>query len=126
MRLFVAGIVLWGFGLYFRPTLPTAPNTVSHTAALGEQEEVVKLDYLPWTPCRGGIGGGGIPEEWIKYGKGKATIGMDTGDRGMMELCTEEGAKEALRVVVGILSSLRVWGLGGEFNRVLEELLQRK
>jgi hypothetical protein len=44
----------------------------------------------------------------------------------MMEVCGEDGAKEVLRVVVGILGSLRVWGLGGEFKGVLEELVARK
>ena len=86
----------------------------------------MRLDLLPWnTPT----GCSGKEEEWIHYGRGKATIGISVaegqGDR-MMEVCGEDGAKEVLRVVVGILGSLRVWGLGGEFKGVLEELVARK
>jgi hypothetical protein len=51
---------------------------------------------------------------------------MGMGDDGpVMEVCGEDGAREVLKVVVGILGSLRVWGLGGEFKNVLEELMSR-
>lgn len=65
-------------------------------------------------------------DDWIKKGKGKATIGSDQhAGNAMTEICSEMGAKEVLRVVVGILGRMRVWGLGGEFKNVLEEMVRR-
>lgn len=66
------------------------------------------------------------PEEWIRNGGKKATIGNDDPDgNAMTEICSERGAREVLRVVVGILGRMRVWGLGGEFKSVLEEMVRR-
>ncbi|KAF8243372.1 hypothetical protein K440DRAFT_561894 [Wilcoxina mikolae CBS 423.85] len=128
MRLFLAGVVLWGFANYHRSdSMSSCGSSVSSAQSgtyPGRPEDVVRLDLLPWnTPS----GCSGKEEEWIRYGRGKATIGIGAaeGDR-MMEVCGEDGAKEVLRVVVGILGSLRVWGLGGEFKGVLEELVARK
>jgi hypothetical protein len=110
MRLFLAGIVLWGFGNYYRS------STID--------EHLVRLDALPWTTP--GYEGRGLltPDEWIRFGRGKPTIMMD---EKTVDVCGDDGgAKEVLRVVVGILGSLRVWGLGGEFKQVLEELMAKK
>lgn len=123
MRLFLAGVVLWGFGNYHRVVLHDS-KPVYHP----RPDEHVRLDLLPW--CSGGTGGvrgTGGPEDWIRYGKGKATIEVvvEDGAVKMVEVCGEEGAKEVLKVVVGILSGLKVWGLGGEFKGVLEGLMAR-
>ncbi|PUU78567.1 fungal-specific transcription factor domain-domain-containing protein [Tuber borchii] len=114
MRIFMAGVVLWGFGRYFREPLPPGPL---HSNPLGGvREEVVRLDSQPWK---------GV-DDWIKKGKGKATIGSDQhAGNAMTEICSEMGAKEVLRVVVGILGRMRAWGLGGEFKNVLEEMVRR-
>lgn len=122
MRLFLAGVVLWGFGNYYRP-MPAAPQPYP-----GRQEDVVRLDLLPWClPGQASIARSSTsPEEWIRTGKGKATIGMGGDADKMMDVCGPEGTKEVLKVVVSVLGSLRVWGLGGEFKAVLEELVTRK
>ncbi|KAG0134894.1 hypothetical protein HOY82DRAFT_480860 [Tuber indicum] len=114
MRIFMAGVVLWGFGRYFQEPLPPSPP---HSGPFGGvQEEVVRLDSQPWK---------GV-DDWIKKGKGKATIGSDQhAGNAMTEICSEMGAREVLRVVVGILGRMRVWGLGGEFKNVLEEMVRR-
>ncbi|KAI5785793.1 fungal-specific transcription factor domain-containing protein [Geopyxis carbonaria] len=122
MRLFLAGVVLWGFGNYYRPGAPSSSSSAGDGFSPGRQDAVVRLDLLPWHS------GCGSPDAWIRTGAGKATIGMggEGGQDRMMEVCGEGGAKEVLKVVVGILGSLRVWGLGGEFKRVLEELVRRR
>ena len=60
--------------------------------------------------------------EWLRTGKGRATIRKDGDDAetGETQLCSERGAKEVLQVVVGILGKMRIWGLGAEFRRILE------
>ena len=114
MRIFMAGVVLWGFGRYFREPLP--PDPLHPNPLGGVREEVVRLDSQPWK---------GV-DDWIKKGKGKATIGSDQhAGNAMTEICSEMGAKEVLRVVVGILGRMRAWGLGGEFKNVLEEMVRR-
>jgi len=131
MRLFLAGVVLWGFAQYQRsrgditPSSSAASSMKSGFYPPHGHEEVIRLDQLPWNMPAGMARA--YPEEWIQYGRGKAMIGVegDGGDK-MMEVCGEDGAKEVLRAVVGILGSLRVWGLGGEFKNVLEELMARK
>jgi len=131
MRLFLAGVVLWGFAQYHRSRDDTTPSSSAASSMksgvypLHVHEDAVRLDVLPWNMPAGMTRT--YPEEWIRYGRGKATIGVegDDGDK-MMEVCGQDGAKEVLRVVVGILGSLRVWGLGGEFKNVLEELMARK
>jgi hypothetical protein len=130
MRLFLAGVVLWGYAQYRRPReeTPTSSAASSVNGAYpltnSVHEEVVRLDLLPWNMPQGP----GRVEEWLRYGKGRGSIAMgmrDDGSGGVMEVCGEDGAREVLRVVVGILGSLRVWGLGGEFKNVLEELMAR-
>ena len=88
------------------------------------REEVVRLDMLPW--CAGGAPQRLTPEEWIRDGLGVAVVGTGEGEERLMDVCGPEGAREVLKVVVSILGSLRVWGLGGEFKAVLEELMTRK
>ncbi|KAI5843830.1 fungal-specific transcription factor domain-containing protein [Morchella snyderi] len=128
MRIFMAGVVLWGFGRYFREptTATTGGNSDTPNSPIrGMQEQIVRLDSHPWT-C--GVQGAGeyCPEEWIRNGGKKATIGNDDPDgNAMTEVCSERGAREVLRVVVGILGRMRVWGLGGEFKSVLEEMVRR-
>lgn len=128
MRIFMAGVVLWGFGRYFREPntnledIRTSPDSPT---IRGMQVQIVRLDSHPWTR---GIKGTGeyCPDEWIKNGGKKATIGNDDPDgNAMTEICSERGAKEVLKVVVGVLGRMRVWGLGGEFKSVLEEMAKR-
>ena len=86
----------------------------------------MRLDLLPWITPSSCAGRG---EEWVRTGRGKAVIGVGVDGRPggrMVEVCAGDGAKEVLKVVVGILGSLRVWGLGGEFKGVLEELVARR
>lgn len=127
MRIFMAGVVLWGFGRYFREPSSTQENARSSPSSpiRGVQEQIVRLDSHPWT-----IGmqsaTGYCPDEWIKKGGKKATIGNDDSEgNAMTEICSDRGAREVLRVVVGILGRMRVWGLGGEFKSVLEEMVKR-
>lgn len=156
MRLFLAGVVLWGFANYQRSSTsspsPSSSSAASDSAAssaaspthpgaahaapqppppppplpLQFPELTVRLDLLPWNMPKSCAGRG---EEWVRTGRGKAVIGVGVdgglGDR-MVEVCAGDGAKEVLKVVVGILGSLRVWGLGGEFKGVLEELVARR
>jgi len=88
----------------------------------------IRLDTIP-TPSppnpESSCGMPAVVSEWIKTGKGRATIRKDgddaeTGEAGETQLCSERGAKEVLQVVVGILGKMRIWGLGAEFRRVLE------
>lgn len=120
----MAGVVLWGFGRYFREATPsqTHPRSTPSSPIRGVQEEIVRLDSHPWKQGTGGY----CPDEWIRKGKAKATIGNDDPEgNAMTEICSERGAREILRVVVGILGRMRVWGLGGEFKSVLEEMVRR-
>lgn len=123
MRLFLAGVVLWGFGNYHRVVTHDASTALYH-----RQDDYVRLDLLPWASGGSGAARGTAgPEDWMRYGKGTATIEICGEVEGVrvVEVCGEEGAKEVLRVVVGILSGLKVWGLGGEFKEVLEGLMAR-
>lgn len=120
----MAGVVLWGFGRYFREPSSSQNNSRSSPSSpiRGVQEEVVRLDSHPWTIGKPSA----CPDEWIKKGKEKATIGNDDPEgNAMTEICSDRGAREVLRVVVGILGRMRVWGLGGEFKSVLEEMVRR-
>lgn len=114
MRLFLAGVVLWGFGKYYRPTTPEELRN-----------SVVRLDMLPWV--HGEEAGRG--EEWIRQGVGRAAIGVLDKTTGelveVVEVCGDRGAAMVLKVVVEILGALRFWGLGGEFKGLLEELVSR-
>ncbi|KAL7269183.1 hypothetical protein RUND412_008163 [Rhizina undulata] len=140
MRIFVAGVVLWGFGRYFRVFTPSPGRDVESQASsltssplLKSQEEVVRLDLLPWTVginTYNSPSGIKAPDEWIRSGKGKATIGKGSDSLRedgsvMTEICSENGAREVLKVVAGILGRMKVWGLGGEFQNVLEEMGSR-
>lgn len=131
MRLFLAGVVLWTYAQYRRPREETPASSCASSVKSGayplatasRHEEVVRLDLLPWNMPSSSSS---RVEEWLRYGIGRGSIGMGMGDDGpVMEVCGEDGAREVLKVVVGILGSLRVWGLGGEFKNVLEELMSR-
>lgn len=122
----MAGVVLWGFGRYFREPPSSQENTRSTPSSpiRGVQEQIVRLDSHPWTGIQGTAGY--RPDDWVKNGKAKATIGNDDPEgNAMTEICSDRGAREVLRVVVGILGRMRVWGLGGEFKSVLEEMVRR-
>ncbi|KAI5810333.1 fungal-specific transcription factor domain-containing protein [Pyronema omphalodes] len=165
MRLFLAGVVLWGFAGFCGTGIGAGGPSSSYAGSgyagsegcggtnnhdrdrerdllrerererererdrmerdrmamqyMKQPQEMVQLDILPW---HAGPEQQGRGEEWVRTGRGKAVIHKES---GVVEVCGEEGAKEVLRVVVGILGSLRVWGLGGEFKEVLEQLVNR-
>lgn len=116
MRLFLAGVVLWGFGRYYDRAALQPRQTL-------DTNKIIRLDLLPW------VHGEDCGEKWVKTGEGKPAIAiMDkaTGVERVVDVCGESGAMSVLKVVVEILGSLRFWGLGGEFKGLLEELGARK
>ena len=128
MRLFLAGVVLWGFGNYYRPRHRSSsandePWNGRSDRGEGDSRATVRLDLLPWLAGERAEEGAREAEEWIRAGEKRAMV---MGREGMVGVETVEGVKEVLRVVVGVLGSLRVWGLGGEFRSVLEELGTRE
>lgn len=124
MRVFLAGVVLWGVAKWFVECRSlAAANTWTCGLNVGVD---IRLDAIPTcSDFCGSESRGGMPSavaDWLKTGRGRATIRKD-GDRpdvDKIQLCSEQGAKEVLQVVVGILGKMRIWGLGAEFRRVLE------
>lgn len=105
MRVFLAGVVLWGIARYTPPSSPSARH--------GEEGEHVMLDCLHSSNVSVRKA-----REWVLSGKGVGAVSVEGG--GSVELCCERGGREVLSMVVGLLSSVRFWGLGEEFRRVLE------
>ncbi|KAF8474190.1 fungal-specific transcription factor domain-containing protein [Kalaharituber pfeilii] len=119
MRVFLAGVVLWGVAKWFVECRSMAAAD-TWTCGLNDAANV-RLDAIPTPACASGA----MPPEvaeWLKTGKGRATIRKDGDGRdvGETQLCSEQGAKEVLQVVISILGKMRIWGLGAEFRRVLE------
>ncbi|KAI5807707.1 fungal-specific transcription factor domain-containing protein [Peziza echinospora] len=115
MRVFLAGVVLWGVAKWFVECRSMAAANM-WTCGLNDGGDI-PLDAVPMKP----YGMPGRVAEWLKMGKGRATIRRDGPVKeGDIQLCSEQGAKEVLQVVVSIIGRLRIWGLGGEFRRVLE------
>ena len=142
MRVFLAGVVLWGVAKWFVETRSIALAN-AWSSRLNEGE-IVQLDAISpsnssssftssppspapssTSPSTGSGSSAGMPPlvaEWVKTGKGRATIRRDGEgpDVGQTQLCSDQGAKDVLHVVVCILGKMRIWGLGAEFRRVLE------
>lgn len=90
----------------------------------GRNRGAVGISGVGWQ--REGLRGRGAVEDWIRSGRGRACVAPETDGDAPVPVTGEDGAREALRVVVRILNALRVWGLGGEFRTVLEELVGRE
>ncbi|TGZ83462.1 hypothetical protein EX30DRAFT_393077 [Ascodesmis nigricans] len=137
MRLFLAGVVLWGFGRYYRPN-----SREEWERWNDESVGTVRIDMLPWVHGEEAAGG----KEWILRGRGRPAVGVEVGGVGggmlsapapapapapgdtankwkIVQVCEPGGASMVLGVVVKILGALRFWGLGGEFKGMLEELV---
>ena len=125
MRVFLAGVVLWGVAKWFVECRPiTTANT--RRCNVNNSCRSIRLDAIP-IPSSNPESSHGMPvnvTEWLKTGEGRATIRKD-GDGAEpceAQLCSEQGAKDVLQVVINILGKMRIWGLGAEFRRVLEFL----
>ncbi|RPB25211.1 hypothetical protein L211DRAFT_783418 [Terfezia boudieri ATCC MYA-4762] len=123
MRVFLAGVVLWGVAKWF---VECRSMAAANTWTCGLNNGVdIRLDKIPIPSPSNHESSCGMPavvSQWLKTGKGRATIRKDGDDTetGETQLCSERGAKEVLQVVVGILGKMRIWGLGAKFRRVLE------
>lgn len=106
MRLFLAGVVLWGVARY------------SKGIYTGDDAVMIDVDAV-----HAPHGMAQHARDWVENGIGKAMIQKDEGIR--VELCSEQGAKEVLSSIVGLLSRVRFWGLGEEFRRVLEGIARK-
>lgn len=124
MRVFLAGVVLWGVAKWFVECHPITAVNIWRCNVNNSGSRNIRLDAIP-IPSSNPEYSYGMPAtvaEWLKTGKGRATIRIDGDGAEACEaqLCSEQGAKDVLQVVVNILGKMRIWGLGAEFRRVLE------
>lgn len=123
MRVFLAGVVLWGVAKWFIECHPIAESN-AWRCNVNNSCVKIRLDAIPMASPNS-ESSYKMPvtvADWLKTGKGRAIIKKDGDEDEACEaqLCSEQGAKDVLQVVVNILGKMRIWGLGAEFRRVLE------
>lgn len=126
LRVFMGGVYLWAFVKYYKSHVYDDDDRGSSAdeeddddgdESMGEADsevEGVRLDELPWTTTKS-TGAGSEAARWIKFG-GKASI------YGVKNLCSEKGANEILKLVMGLLQRMKLWGIGEKFCMAIQEI----